>query len=147
MLTILALQPPSRSTKYHIVNCKSSHQTQVYCLTPTQLSLHNRIMSASIGGMVFFEQLIEDGKSIQIRATDDCKRMMMNYWTMRSSSPPRRSTIPNIMVFLSILLIIQAMKILQKKLQKGVKHRWELPGNYPVFTVVMVIYHYVERTG
>ena len=26
-----------------------------------------------------------------------------------------------------------------------VKHRWELPGNYPVFTVAMVIYHYVER--
>ena len=25
-----------------------------------------------------------------------------------------------------------------------VYHRWELPGNYPVFTVVMVIYHYVE---
>ena len=24
-------------------------------------------------------------------------------------------------------------------------HRWELPGNYPVSTVVMVIYHYVER--
>ena len=24
-------------------------------------------------------------------------------------------------------------------------HRWELPGNYPVFTVVMVIYHYFER--
>ena len=24
-------------------------------------------------------------------------------------------------------------------------HRWELPGNYPVFTVVMLIYHYVER--
>ena len=24
-------------------------------------------------------------------------------------------------------------------------HRRELPGNYPVFTVVMVIYHYVER--
>ena len=23
--------------------------------------------------------------------------------------------------------------------------RRELPGNYPVFTVVMVIYHYVER--
>ena len=22
---------------------------------------------------------------------------------------------------------------------------WELPGNYPVSTVVMVIYHYVER--
>ena len=27
----------------------------------------------------------------------------------------------------------------------GRGHRWELPGNYPVFTVVMVIYHYVER--
>ena len=26
-------------------------------------------------------------------------------------------------------------------------HIWELPGNYPVFTVVMVVYHYVERTG
>ena len=25
------------------------------------------------------------------------------------------------------------------------RHRWELPGNYPVFSVVMVIYHYVER--
>ena len=25
------------------------------------------------------------------------------------------------------------------------KHIWELPVNYPVFTVVMVIYHYVER--
>ena len=24
-------------------------------------------------------------------------------------------------------------------------HRWELPGNYPVFTMVMVIYHYAER--
>ena len=24
-------------------------------------------------------------------------------------------------------------------------HRWELPGNYPVFTMVMLIYHYVER--
>ena len=24
-------------------------------------------------------------------------------------------------------------------------HRWELPGNYLVFTVVMVIYHYIER--
>ena len=23
-------------------------------------------------------------------------------------------------------------------------HRWELPGNYPVFAVVMVTYHYVE---
>ena len=27
------------------------------------------------------------------------------------------------------------------------EHRWELPDNYPVFTVVMVIYHCVERIG
>ena len=26
-----------------------------------------------------------------------------------------------------------------------IRHRWELLGNYSVFTVVMVIYHYVER--
>ena len=30
-------------------------------------------------------------------------------------------------------------------LQPNSSHRWELPGNYPVFTAVMVIYHYVER--
>ena len=29
---------------------------------------------------------------------------------------------------------------------QGRNHRRELPGNHPVFTVVMVIYHYVERT-
>ena len=28
---------------------------------------------------------------------------------------------------------------------RGQRHRQELPGNYPIFTVVMVIYHYVER--
>ena len=27
----------------------------------------------------------------------------------------------------------------------GGGHRWDFPGNYPVFTVVMVIYCYVER--
>ena len=26
----------------------------------------------------------------------------------------------------------------------GREHRWELPGDYPVFTMVMVTYHYVE---
>ena len=25
------------------------------------------------------------------------------------------------------------------------KHRWGLPGNQPVFTVVMEFYHYIER--
>ena len=24
-------------------------------------------------------------------------------------------------------------------------HIWDLPGNYPIFNIVMVIYHYVER--
>ena len=32
-----------------------------------------------------------------------------------------------------------------RKSKLGRGHRWELPGNYPLFTVVMVIYHYVER--
>ena len=27
----------------------------------------------------------------------------------------------------------------------GRGHRWELPVNYPVFTMLVVIYHYVER--
>ena len=27
----------------------------------------------------------------------------------------------------------------------GIEHRWELPGNYPLLTVLMVIYHCVER--
>ena len=30
-------------------------------------------------------------------------------------------------------------------LQYAPQHRWELLGNYPDFTVVMVIFHYVER--
>ena len=25
------------------------------------------------------------------------------------------------------------------------RHIWELPANYPIFIVVMVIYHYVEK--
>ena len=25
------------------------------------------------------------------------------------------------------------------------RHRWELPGNYPVFTMVILMYHYVKR--
>ena len=27
----------------------------------------------------------------------------------------------------------------------GARHRWELPGNYPIFIMVKVIYHHVER--
>ena len=30
-------------------------------------------------------------------------------------------------------------------LADGREHRWELPGTYPVFTVAMVIYRYVDR--
>ena len=30
-------------------------------------------------------------------------------------------------------------------LHGGDNHRWELPGNYPIFTAVMVIYHCVDR--
>ena len=26
-------------------------------------------------------------------------------------------------------------------------HRWRLTGDYPIFTVVMAIYHYLERIG
>ena len=29
----------------------------------------------------------------------------------------------------------------------GCRHRWELSGNYPVFTMVMAIYHYIEIIG
>ena len=31
-----------------------------------------------------------------------------------------------------------------KPLSPAQKHRWELPGSYPVFTMLMVIYHYVD---
>ena len=37
------------------------------------------------------------------------------------------------------------MWVLLPQLSWIVGHRWELPGNHPVFAVVMVIYHYVER--
>ena len=39
--------------------------------------------------------------------------------------------------------VIPVLRYLKGHPESG--HRWELPGNYPVFTVVMVIYHYVER--
>ena len=39
----------------------------------------------------------------------------------------------------------QKIQYLVQSWFNGSNHRWELPGNYPVFTVVMVIYHYVER--
>ena len=62
MLIITAPQPPSQSTQYHIVNSISSHQTQGYCRTPTQISFSNCTMSADIGGMVLFKWLLEDGE-------------------------------------------------------------------------------------
>ena len=30
------------------------------------------------------------------------------------------------------------------ELYHSYNHRWELPCNYPVFTMVMLMYHYVE---
>ena len=38
-----------------------------------------------------------------------------------------------------------SLKIFLDQVENRVHHRWELPGNYPVFTVVIVIYHYIER--
>ena len=35
----------------------------------------------------------------------------------------------------------------QKDRLFSVSHRWELPGNYPVSAVVMVIYHCVDIIG
>ena len=32
-----------------------------------------------------------------------------------------------------------------KDIEDTPQHIWKLPGNYPVFNAVMVIYHYVER--
>ena len=38
-----------------------------------------------------------------------------------------------------------AMKVYVHFYHCHVSHRWELPGDYPIFTVLMVIYHCVER--
>ena len=35
---------------------------------------------------------------------------------------------------------IEAQKLRNTKVAYG-RHRWELPGNYPVFTMIMVIYY------
>ena len=35
--------------------------------------------------------------------------------------------------------------VIEKSQDCAVEHIWKLLSNYPVFTVVMVIYHYVER--
>ena len=57
---ITAPQPPSWSTQYNILNFTSTHQTQGYFQTPTQLSFSNLIMSVDIGGVVFSEWVLED---------------------------------------------------------------------------------------
>ena len=57
-------------------------------------------------------------------------------------------------LFINILLVVCSflrsikgllLAYLVPKSFSSLYHRWELPGNYPVFSVVMVIYHYVER--
>ena len=35
--------------------------------------------------------------------------------------------------------------VFETTLGSGAGHRFKLPGSYPVFTVLMVIYHYVEK--
>ena len=54
------------------------------------------------------------------------------------------------MISLAVALAVAARSFVRVATGGGqgacaVMHRWELPDNYPVFTVVMVIYHYVER--
>ena len=60
-------------------------------------------------------------KSIHIWATNACRRMMVNCQIMRASPPPRRSMIPKIMIFLTILSIDQAIKSHHKKFQRVFK--------------------------
>ena len=48
-----------------------------------------------------------------------------------------------IMIVSSLIDLVDRSKIFYIKI--SVVHRWELPGNYPVFTMVMVVYHYVWR--
>ena len=57
---ITAPQLPSWSTQYNILNFTSTHKTQGYFQTPTQLSFSNLIMSVDIGGVVFSEWVLED---------------------------------------------------------------------------------------
>ena len=50
----------------------------------------------------------------------------------------------------SFVLSVQlSLIILQYYLLKGRQftqgHRWILPGNYPIFAVLMLIYHYIEK--
>ena len=40
---------------------------------------------------------------------------------------------------------VEARDISRRRKELPVLHIWELPGNYPVFTMVMEIYHYGER--
>ena len=40
------------------------------------------------------------------------------------------------------ILVISRLKV---DLLRTVGHRWELPGNYPDLTMVIVIYHNIER--
>ena len=43
-----------------------------------------------------------------------------------------------------VYIRLSMMSYLNQK-SHTISHRWELPGNCPVLTMVMVIYHYAER--
>ena len=68
-------------------------------------------MSADIGGMVFFEQLLEDG---EIEPDLGDKRLQNDDGELSDEK------IPKIVIFLTILTIDQSTKSLQKQLQRGV---------------------------
>ena len=75
-------------------------------------------------------------KSSQIRTMNASRRKMVNCRTTGASSPPRLSTIPKIMIFLTILLVNQVVKSLQKQLQRRVK----MQSNYYSY-----LFHYFYR--
>ena len=64
------------------------------------------------------------------------------------SLPPfTNANLPRTNWFLHSVLAPAIKNITDKIYRYFPHHRWELPGNYPVFTVLMVIYRYVEKIG
>ena len=74
--------------------------------------------------------LLDSGRCLEILRgyglVPNLARLLGNYWGMH-------------------IIVPMSGKFLGRPFGTRWGHRWELPGNYPVFNVVMVIYHYVER--
>ena len=76
-------------------------------------------MSADIGGMVFFEWLLEDG---EIDPDLGDKRLQEEVGQLSDDTGQfTTETIPKIMIFMTIFLFDHEMKSLYKQLQRGVK--------------------------